>query len=115
MTADRLVCRVVCLVVLPGWCGVSLYKILFHFKALLWESIIVLPPPHPTCKAYPAAILLHDHCAIYAPPPTPPLYAIHHTILVMAISCKGQVRWWTRWPSWRARCAEVGGEPIVAP
>ena len=46
----------------------------------------------PVCKAYPIAILLHDHCAIEAPPPTPPsLYAIHHTILVMAISWKGQV------------------------
>jgi len=40
---------------------VSLYKISFHFKALLWESIIRLLPP-PTCKAYPMAILLHDHC-----------------------------------------------------
>jgi len=28
--------------------------------------------------------------AIYALPPTPLVYAIHHTILVMAISCKGQ-------------------------
>ena len=46
-----------------GWRRVSLYKILFHFKALLWESIIRLPPP-PTCKAYPIALQLHDHCAI---------------------------------------------------
>jgi len=68
---------------------VSLYKILFHFKALLWESIILLMPP-PTCKTYLIAILLQDHCAIYAPPPTLPFYAMHHTILVMAISCKGQ-------------------------
>jgi len=44
----------------------------------------------PSCKAYPIAILLHDHCAIYAVPSTPLLYAIHHTILVMAILCKGQ-------------------------
>ena len=36
-----------------------LYKILFHFKALLWESIILVLPP-PTCKAYPTSILLHD-------------------------------------------------------
>jgi len=49
---------------------VSLHKILFHFKALLWESIVRLLFP-PTCKAYPIAIRLHDHCAIYAPP-TPP-------------------------------------------
>jgi len=68
---------------------VSLYKILFHFTALVWESIIrVLTPP--TCTAYPIAILLHDYCVIYDPPPTPLLYAIHHTILVMTISCKGQ-------------------------
>jgi len=41
--------------------------------------------------------------SIYCPPPgltltvtlttpTPPVYAMHHTILAMAISCKGQVR-----------------------
>ena len=28
--------------------------------------------------------------AIYARPPIPPLYVIHHTVLVMTISCKGQ-------------------------
>ena len=46
--------------------------------------------PPPTCKAYPIAILLHDHCAMYVPPPTLLSYAMDHTILVMAISCKGQ-------------------------
>jgi len=46
--------------------------------------------PSPTCKAYPIAILLHDHCAMYAPPPTHPFYVIHDTILVIEISCKGQ-------------------------
>jgi len=45
----------------------------------------------PTCNAYPFAILLHDLCAIYAPPPTPPLYAISHKLLVIAIFCEGQV------------------------
>jgi len=58
-------------------------------KPLLWESVIlVLPPP----LAKPT--LLQYHCttiAQYTPPsPTPLLYAIHHTILVMGISCKGQ-------------------------
>jgi len=72
-----------------GGIPVSLYKILFHFTALVWESIILVLLP-PTCKAYPIAILLHDYCAIYDPSPTPLLYAIHHTILVMTISCKGQ-------------------------
>jgi len=47
---------------------VSLYKILFHFKAVLWESMILsLLPSH---LPYPITILLHHHCAIYAPPPT---------------------------------------------
>jgi len=68
---------------------VSLSKIVFYFKASMWESIILVFPPPPTCKAYSIAILLRDHCAIYAPPPTPSLHARHHTILVMAISCKG--------------------------
>jgi len=61
------------------------------------SSFYCLPPPaKPTLlqyycsKAYPIAILLHDHCAIYVLPPTPPFYAIHHTILAMAISCEGQ-------------------------
>jgi len=40
-----------------GW--VSLYKISFHFKSVLFESIIRLVPP-PICKAYPITILLHD-------------------------------------------------------
>ena len=72
-----------------GALWISLHKILLYFKALLWESVILVLPP-PTCKAYPISILLHDHCAIYAPPRTPPGYDIHHEILVMAISCKGQ-------------------------
>ena len=73
----------------PPAARISLYKILFHVAALVWESIILVLLP-PTCKAYPIAILLHDFCAIYDPPPTPLLYAIRHTILVMTISCKGQ-------------------------
>ena len=71
------------------WMQFSLYKLWFHFKSVLGESIILLLPP-PTYKAYPIAILVHDHCAIYAPPPIPPSYTMHHTKLVMAISCKGQ-------------------------
>jgi len=68
---------------------ISLYTILFCFKALSWESIILVCL-HPTCKACPIAILSHDHWAIYALLPSPLLYAVNHTILVMAISCKGQ-------------------------
>jgi len=69
-----------------GRSHVSLHTRLFYFKALLWESIIFLLSPS-TSKAYPIA--LHDHCAIYAPSPPPPFHAIHHTILVMGISCTG--------------------------
>jgi len=70
----------------------SLHKILFYFKALLWESIILLLPPHlqslPYCNTI--ARLL---CNIWPPPAPPPhVYAIPHTMLVLAISCKGQER-----------------------
>jgi len=68
---------------------VSLCKILFHFKAVLSESIILLPPSPPAKPT-----LLQYLCTAipqYTPPHrTLPSYAIHHTILVMAISCKGQ-------------------------
>ena len=57
---------------------ISLYKRLFHFKALLWESIILLLP-RPTCKAYPMAIHWYDHCAMYAPPHRP-LLSMPYTI-----------------------------------
>jgi len=62
---------------------------MFHFTALLWESIILLLPPPPAKPT-----LLQYYCTTIEqytrPPPTPPFYAIHHTILVMALSCKGQ-------------------------
>ena len=45
-------------------------------------------PPH--LQSLPYSNIVHDHCAIYAPPPTAPFYAIHHIILVIAISCEGQ-------------------------
>ena len=69
---------------------IGLYKIFVHFKAFLHESIITFIPP-PTCNAHTIAILLHDYCAIYKPLPTSRLHAMHHTLLVMAISCKGQI------------------------
>jgi len=68
----------------------GLHKILFYFEAFVHELTIRLLPP-PTCIARTIAILLHVYCAIYDAPPTPLLYATHHTILVMAISCKGQL------------------------
>jgi len=42
------------------------------------------------CNAHTVAIVLRDYCARYAPPPTPLLYTLHHTISGMAILCKGQ-------------------------
>jgi len=48
-----------------------------------------IAPPR-TCITRTIAILLHVYCARHNAPPTPPLYAIHYTILIMAISCKGQ-------------------------
>ena len=53
------------------------------------KSIILLLPP-PTCIARTIAILLHVYCAICESPPTPLWHAIHHTILVMVISCQRQ-------------------------
>jgi len=43
------------------------------------------------CIAHTIAILSHDSCAIYDPYPTPLVYTIHHTILAVAILCKGQI------------------------
>jgi len=62
----------------------------FNFDAFVCESIILLLPSPPAMPTL-LHILLHDYCAIYDPLPTPLLHAIDHTILVMAISCKGQV------------------------
>jgi len=44
--------------------GFSLYKIFFHFEAVVHESIIISFPP-PTCIAHPGAILLHDYWTVY--------------------------------------------------
>ena len=79
--------------VVVGMCvgsRVSLYKILFHFKALLGDSIVFLPPP-PHLRSLPYCNTTARPLRNIYPPPTPPLYAVNPTILVMAISCKGQV------------------------
>jgi len=50
------------------------------------SSLYCLPP-----LALPIIVLYYcTTCAIYDPPRPPLAYAIHHTILAMAISCKGQ-------------------------
>jgi len=64
------------------------YTILFHSFLCVHDSIIPSLPP-PISITHTTAILLRDCCAIYDPPPTLPVYAIRHTILVMTISCKG--------------------------
>jgi len=64
------------------------YKTFVHFKAFVHESII-LCYSLPICIADTIATPLHDYCAIYDLPVTPLLYAIHHTILIVAISYKG--------------------------
>jgi len=67
----------------------SLYKILFHFKALFWESFIFLPPP-PLLQSLPLCNTIARPLRCVRPPTDPPLYnAIHHKISVMSISCKG--------------------------
>jgi len=60
--------------------ALSLYKILFYVKALLWESIILLSPPPSPAKP----TLLQYYCttiALYKLPHRPPLcmpYNIHY-------------------------------------
>ena len=61
-----------------------------YFQSFVHESI-VLSFVRPACIAHTVAILLHGYQAIYDPPPTFLWYAIHHTILVITISCRGQV------------------------
>ena len=53
-------------------------------------SLSSLYCPAPTCNAYPFAMLLHDYWTLYKPPLTSLLYALHHSTLVITISCKGQ-------------------------
>ena len=68
---------------------IGLYKIFFHLFLCVQESTIpLLPPPIRITRTI--AILLRDVCAIYDLPPTSLLYAIHHTRLVITMSCKGQ-------------------------
>jgi len=52
------------------------------------QSSLYYPPP--IRITHTTTILLRDFCAIYAFPPTLPLYTIHHTLLVVTISCKDQ-------------------------
>ena len=62
----------------------------FYCEAVVHESIILLSPPA-TCTSLTIARLLHVYCAIYDASPAPLVYAIQHTILVITISCNGQM------------------------
>jgi len=67
-------------------------KILFHFnRGLCAESQSSFLVSLFTRISHTIALLLHDYCAIYNLPPTPRVYAIRHTLLVMTISCKGHI------------------------
>jgi len=72
-----------------AWVG-GRAEVSMGINAVLWKSIIFLVSP-PLAKPTP----LQYYCtpiAQYTPPPSAPLlYAKHHTILVMAISCKGEI------------------------
>ena len=74
---------------LRGALRIGLCKIFFYVEAFVHESNILISPP-PTCIGHSAAILLHDHWAVYHTSATPFLQAIHHTRLVITISWKGQ-------------------------
>jgi len=67
----------------------GLYKIFVYFEAAVHDPTILSPPPPPALPT-----LVQYYCTIIGqyttPPPTSRLYAIHHTILVITISCKGQ-------------------------
>ena len=71
---------------------VDLYKRFFYFGTLVHESIIHSLPPRPPALT----TRLQYYCTHIAQstilPPDLVLYAIYRTILVMAISCKGQSR-----------------------
>jgi len=68
--------------------GLAFTRYSFTSTLFVNEPIMLLPPPPVTPK------LLQSHCTTTAQgttlSPTLLLYALHHTQLVMAISCKGQ-------------------------
>jgi len=87
-------------------------------RGLCAESIIRLLPPPPALRT-----LLHYYRTSIAQyttsPPTPLLYVIHHTIVLTAISCKGQLSLYTILPSlicygvWHTKGGSVGGAYIA--
>jgi len=83
-------------------------------------SVHSLPPP--TCIAHPGAIRFHNYWTVYDFLLTSRLYAIHRTILIMAISCKGQALPYstfapagTRSPSGQRRCCVLAHPSLHPP
>ena len=79
-----------CLVGVEGHLRLGLYKIFFPCEAGVPESTILSSTPaHLHCPT-----LVQYYCTIIGqyttPPPNSRLYAIHHAILVIKITCKGQ-------------------------
>jgi len=68
---------------------VGLYKICLYFKSFVLKPI-VLSFFRPTCIAAHCSIPFERLLGYIRPPPTSFLYAIHHNILAITISCKGQ-------------------------
>ena len=71
---------------------VGLHKKFVRFEAVVHGPIMRFLPPT-TCIADTTAMLFYGYCAIIDSFPAPPLLshtAIHHTILVITISCEGQ-------------------------
>ena len=68
----------------------GLYKIFFYFEAFSHETTILSPPRQPALPT-----LVQYYCTTIGqytpPPPTSRLYTTHHTILIITISCEGQV------------------------
>ena len=73
-----------------GQARIGLYKTFFHFCVCKNQSSLYYLRPFRITHS--TAIILHDVCVIYGLPPTLSLYALHHTMLVITISCKGQAR-----------------------
>jgi len=68
----------------------SLYKILFYLKSFIVEVYYPLTPP-PFLQRLPYCNTIARLLRKIRFPTDPPLHAIHHTLLVLAILCKGQV------------------------
>jgi len=69
--------------------ALGLFKIFFYFEALCTNQSSFCCPPQPTL---PKPFQYHCTCIAQCtpPPPTRVLCSIHHTILVVAISCRVQ-------------------------